>query len=283
MTDCDSTRPEFASYIAGELEPESRALVERHVSGCPDCARVLEETRGTIDVVAAAPLEHEPPAELEHHVFTLVELEPIALLVADAPIAHEPPMDLERRALQHAGIFEPVGIGRWPRVRTALVPSLAAATMVLGALGFNWRDESADARAKVNAWQGRYGTWGRSMQTFQLANLSDPAASADAELVRSTDNNYTLVLRVDGLEVVWPGYHYEVWLEGEEGRVPAGSFRVETPGVVVRSFSIGVDPGEFPLVQITMESDTGDPAVTGDTIMEAALEPSPLATATPTP
>jgi hypothetical protein len=283
MTDCDTARPEFASYIAGELDAESRGLVERHVSGCAECARVLEETRATIDVLATAPLEHEPPTDLEEQVFALVELEPVARLVAVAPISHEPPVDLERRALQHAGIFEPAGHSRWPRVRTALVPSLAAATMVLGALGFNWRDEGAEARARVDAWHDRYGAWGRSMQTFQLANLSDPAASADAELVRSTHNNYTLVLRVDGLEAVWPGYHYEVWLEGEEGRVPAGSFRVETPGVVIRSFSIGVDPGEFPLVQITMESDTGNPAATGDTVMQAALQPSPLATATPTP
>jgi hypothetical protein len=283
MTDCDAARPEFASYIAGEVDPESRSLVERHVSGCADCARVLEETRATIDFLVSSPLEHEPPAHLEDQVLALIDLEPIARLVAHAPVAHEPPVDLERRALHHAGVFQPIGVGRWPRVRTALVPSLAAATVVLGALGFNWRDQSAEARATVDAWQDRYGSWGRTMQTFQLANLSDPAASADAELVRSTDNNYTLVLRVDGLDVVSPGYHYEVWLEGRGGRVPAGSFRVETPGVVVRSFSIGVDPSAFPLVQITMESDAGDPAVTGDTIMQAALEPSPLATASPPP
>jgi hypothetical protein len=272
MTGCETVRAELPAYIAGELDDESTGLVERHVADCRDCARELDDLRAVVDILVRSPVGAEsPPPDLEEHVFASVELEPVAAMVAGAPIKHEPPLDLERRALEHAGVFEQEST-RWPRVRAALVPGLAVVTVVFGALGFNWRDESAELRSTMEVWENRYGEWGQTMQSFHLAAQSDPGARARAELVRSTHHNYTLVLWIERLDTVAPGYHYEVWLAGANGRVPAGSFRVETSGEVVRNFSIGVDPRGFPTVQVTLEPDAGSPALTGPTVMEAQLD-----------
>lgn len=273
MTGCETVRAELPAYIAGELDLESTGLVERHIADCRDCARELDDLRAVVDVLERSPVSHEPPPDLEDHVFASVELEPVAAMVAGAPIKHEPPLDLERRALEHAGVFEQAA-ARWPRVRAALVPGLAVVTVVFGALGFNWRDQSAERGAQIDAWKHRYGSWGSTMHTFSLAATGeiDSAATAEAEIVQSPHDNYTLVLRIQNLAVVPPGYHYEVWLAGEGGRVPGGSFSVQGPAEVVRNFPIGVDPRDFPQIEITMEPDSGNPAVTGPTIMEAQLD-----------
>lgn len=69
---CHEIRVELPALLAGELDAESRAAVERHLSFCPGCRfewrkddLVWQCLTGCRDV--------EPPAELEQRVMKAIE------------------------------------------------------------------------------------------------------------------------------------------------------------------------------------------------------------------
>lgn len=60
---CEKVRSLFSAYLEGELRPEARIELERHLALCQDCARLLEATRSLSLEWIRLP-EIEPPAEL---------------------------------------------------------------------------------------------------------------------------------------------------------------------------------------------------------------------------
>src|SRR4051812_47754006 len=65
-------RPLLSAYLDGEATPEERRQVERHLAGCPDCARVLAEYRdlGSNIRELSRPM---PPATLHGNVWRAIE------------------------------------------------------------------------------------------------------------------------------------------------------------------------------------------------------------------
>jgi anti-sigma factor RsiW len=61
LTDCDRTRERVSLELDGELSPHELSLLERHLTGCPDCAAFASNVARCADLLRSAPLE-QPPA-----------------------------------------------------------------------------------------------------------------------------------------------------------------------------------------------------------------------------
>lgn len=259
---CDDVRPELPALLAGELTPDDEAGVRAHLAECPACRRDVDELRATIALLRGAPLQHEASPDLEGRVFELAALEHVGSLVSAAPLETEPPIDLEARALVRAGVLDSFAPRtRWAKASMVLAPSLAAAAIVFGFLASEWH-------SRINQLEDLFGPMGHQVASQELTSF-DATNSARADLFDSSHTNYHLVLHAEHLPLTPAGYHYELWLSGDEGTISAGSFRVRGPEDTVFPFTVAVNPQKYPHLEISLEPDDGDPDHTGETIMEA--------------
>jgi predicted anti-sigma-YlaC factor YlaD len=65
-TDCHKTRERISLELDGELSLYESVLLDRHLSGCSDCALVADDVRRHTRLLRAAPLEQPPPIALPH-------------------------------------------------------------------------------------------------------------------------------------------------------------------------------------------------------------------------
>jgi hypothetical protein len=259
MTRCDEVRLEFHSYLMGELVPGAAQEVRRHVDSCDACRGELAHVGSVHKLLVDAPLEHSPGAQLEEDVFALVSLDRVGRLASEVPLAVDPPYDLERAALDRAGVLGP----RRSRATTVLVPALGVATVVLGVLGINWRSQADRMRDD-------FGPQGQTMQLVDLDGSPEPPADTTVELVRYGDASYKVVM--DGVVPPAPeGYYYEVWMIGPDGRVSCGTFTAGDEDTV-HNFPVGVDPAEYPYLEITLEPKDGNEEKNGTVQWEGRLD-----------
>jgi anti-sigma factor RsiW len=73
----------MTAAIDGELRPDRRAALDRHVAGCPACRDELATTTTMLDALAELPAESEVPARLEQATLRRVRQ------LADAPVRAE--------------------------------------------------------------------------------------------------------------------------------------------------------------------------------------------------
>jgi hypothetical protein len=266
MRRCEEIRIELPSLLTGELGTQTAISVNIHLRDCAACARDLEELRGVVQVLRHAPLQFDADPDLEERVFELTSFEEIGSLVSAAPLEKEPPIDLEARALVRAGVLESIvdpRRSRWSKVAMVLAPSLAATAIVFGFLATEWRSRFTEL-------ENIFGEMGRPLATQQLTSF-DASNSASAELFDSTQETYQLVLRTYDLPPTPEGHRYELWLTGEKGTVSAGSFSLQGTEDRVFVFTVSVSPWEYPDLEITLEPDDGNPDHTGVTVMEASF------------
>jgi len=60
-TDCHKTRERVSLELDGELSLHEAALLDRHLSVCPDCAAFADDVRRHTGLLRAAPLEEPLP------------------------------------------------------------------------------------------------------------------------------------------------------------------------------------------------------------------------------
>jgi anti-sigma factor RsiW len=89
--DCGRVRDILPDWVLGNLDPESRTVVERHILSCRECAREEEVLRG---VLAARP---SPPADLEARIQARVRAEMVAAAEVKAPRTEASVIPLFRR------------------------------------------------------------------------------------------------------------------------------------------------------------------------------------------
>lgn len=256
MTRCDDARLDFHSYLMGELPPAEAQAVRRHADECRACAEELARVGAVHRMLVDAPLEHSPNARLEEEVFALVGLDRIGHLASEVPLGAEPPDGLERAAFERAGVTTP----RRSRAMTILVPALGATSVVLGILGINWRSEADRMRED-------FGPVGQTMQLVRLEGASAPPEDTTVELVRYDGAGYRV--EMDGAVAPPPdGHYYELWMVGASGRVSCGTFT----GGAFHHFPVGVDPAEYPYLQITLEPEDGDESMNGTVRWEGRLD-----------
>ena len=102
-----------------------------------------------------------------------------------------------------------------------------------------------------------------------LDPLQDSGASGRAAVVERADG--TLVLRVElAADAPREGY-YEAWLltESVSGLIPLGVVRA---GTAEFELPAGLDLGEYPVVDVSVEPLDGDPSHSGESVVRGVLE-----------
>ena len=107
---------------------------------------------------------------------------------------------------------------------------------------------------------------GATGQGVELAGLPlAPGASGEARL----DGDVRLT--VSDLPPSRPGEYYELWLlNSPEDLVSVGAFRVGEDGAATVEFPLGVDPGRYQLVDVSVERDDGDPGHSSRSVLRSS-------------
>jgi hypothetical protein len=263
---CEEVRLELPGLLGGELGTQTAISVRVHLRECDACSRELAELQDTVTVVRRTPLKDLVTPGLEKRVFELAAFEDIGSLVSAAPLETQPPVDLEARALVRAGVLDRIverRTSRWAKISMVLVPGLAATALVIGFFATEWR-------SRITELENVFGSMGQPVASQQLTSFNT-SNSARAELFDSSHANYHLVLRAYDVPPTPEGYRYELWLSGDKGAVSAGSFSVTGSEAEVFVFTVSVNPWEYPDIEISLEPDDGNPDHTGTTVMEASF------------
>jgi Anti-sigma-K factor rskA, C-terminal len=137
----------------------------------------------------------------------------------------------------------PLSAGSRPR-RWAAVAAAAVLVVVAGAVGLV---------------VGRGDGGGDRPEGEEFAIAGTPLAP-EASAIATVDPKgagVAIVLQVEGLEAAAPGTYYEAWVAGDGGAVPAGTFHMRGGDGWIYLWS-GVDPGEYPTLNVTLEREGGD-------------------------
>jgi len=104
--DCKEVRGLANAYIDGELPPASRAEVEAHLAGCPDCRAAIEAERSFIARLKSGARYHEAPAGLTDRLSArLVECLPAESGATVVPLKPKPARDSLWRPMALAASF----------------------------------------------------------------------------------------------------------------------------------------------------------------------------------
>ncbi|WNV75849.1 anti-sigma factor [Geodermatophilus sp. DSM 44513] len=241
-----------------------------HLDACARCRDELAELRRGVDALAvpelAAPRAAVPPPPAVWAAIaaaTGVRTAPrpevlAAAATAPAPLAAVPPpaAPAPEPAPAPAGAAAAVVPLRTGRSRLLLA---AAASLVVG--------------VGIGAGAVALGTGedrGVSVAAAALAPLADSGATGEARVVERPDG--TLALEVDLAAADPQGGFYEVWLldEAVEDLVSLGVVRGGRE--VALTLPPGVDLGEYPIVDVSVEPLDGDPGHSGQSIARGELE-----------
>jgi hypothetical protein len=237
-----------------------------HLAACDACRAEVASLQRSVDVLAVPELAAPgtpvaPPPQVWASIATATGVSATPRTDApaartDAPAARTdapaatPPSAAPPEAPPAADV-----VPLRPRRRTwALVAAAAVAGGIVGAgvvtvLG---RDDAGTAVAAA-----------------ALDPLDDAVASGDARGVERADG--TRLLEVDLSAPALDDAYYEVWLLRPDvsGLVPVG---VAQAGTSVFELPAGLDLGEFPVVDVSVEPLDGDPAHSGDSVVRGALD-----------
>jgi anti-sigma-K factor RskA len=110
---------------------------------------------------------------------------------------------------------------------------------------------------------------GQPVTAVALDPLADNDASGRAEVVRRDDGSRMVEVELDAPAL--EGSYYEIWLIDREvvGMVPLGVVR---PGTQTFELPAGLDLGEFPLVDVSVEPLDGDPTHSGVSVARGELD-----------
>ena len=200
--------------------------------------------------------------ELEHHLEGCPEcrneLESIRrtheILRKEAATA--PPPELKDRVLAQAtGEISERSRSRWRLLVPAAAALLVVAVLGVGLLLAFLDDSSA----------------GLPLTATALA----PGASG---VVRGepAGENIRIELEVRGLPELGEDEYYEMWYYTEEeedggGRISCGAFRTAPEGQTTVNFTTPLNAREYPEIEVTREPDDGDPASSGEAVLEGDL------------
>ncbi|WP_369255979.1 anti-sigma factor [Geodermatophilus amargosae] len=233
-----------------------------HLEGCGRCRGEVARLRRVVDALAVPELAVPgppvaPPPGLWAGIAaaTGVSAAPRADVVAASAPAAGPVPDVVPEALPPAAPLAPVVPLRPRRSRLLLA---AAAALVVG-LGVG-----AGAVALANRDDG-----GVPVAATVLDPLEGSDASGRAEVVERADG--TRVLQVELTAGAPSEGYYEAWLldESVSGLIPLGVVRAGTEEFVLPA---GLDLGEYPVVDVSVEPLDGDPAHSGVSVARGQLD-----------
>lgn len=273
---CDEVRRELVAYVRAELDGADTQAVSAHLGKCSACTREHERMAETLELVAASSAP-SPRPELRASVMAAVAAENMAAQLKRA-VPALPPEDLKARVMSevhnHSKVVAPISSARSFSLRQAVFSAAAALLLIFA--GVTWM-QLQDARRDLSdrdeidvAAPGTDGLpTGHDLQEVVL----EGDVRTEATLNHYRHDNYRIELSTDGFPVTPPGFQYSVWLRGEAGDVPLGGFRLKKPDEFTVPFAVAVDPKLYPEVVVTLEPIEGTPALEGEIINSASLDP----------
>lgn len=225
---------------------------DAHLGSCADCRNEVAALRRAVDAVAvpefAAP---GPPVAPPPSVWASIASATGVSAVPRPQIAAAPPVAPPQEPAPVAAVlpFRP------RRSRPLLL--VAAAAVAGGVIG-------AGAMGLL-----RSGDDPEPVAAVQLDALTDEPASGRAEVVVREDGSRALQVDLDAPAL--DGEYYELWLIEPDvvDMVPLGILR---PGTQTFELPAGLDLGEFPLVDVSVEPIDGDPTHSGDSVARGELD-----------
>jgi hypothetical protein len=224
-----------------------------HLASCDECAAEVSALQRAVDAVAVPefavpgpPVAPPPSVWAGIAAATGVSAAPRAEAPAAAPPADPPAAP--------APVAEVLPF-RSRRSRPLLL--VAAAAVAGGVIG-------AGAMGLV-----RTGDEAEPVTAEALDALTDEPASGRAEVVVRDDGSRAL--QVDLRAPALDGEYYELWLIEPDvvDMVPLGILR---PGTQTFELPAGLDLGEFPVVDVSVEPIDGDPTHSGDSVARGVLD-----------
>lgn len=240
---------DLALHALGALQPAEWAALEKHLSGCLDCRRELEELRGDSALLAMSAPAGTPPAQARRRLMSAI-------------------------AAENRGTRAPKA-----SVRRILIPSLAAVALAVIAIVL-WRQD-ANLRRQMANLEENYSRQQEQLRSANevLATLTDPAAARFTLSAANTSprpqgkaiyarNRGSLIFLASNMPALPPRKAYELWLIPASGApIPAGIFKPDANGsatVINPPLPGNVEAKTF---AITMEPETGSSAPTSQPIM----------------
>jgi anti-sigma-K factor RskA len=216
-------RRDAGNYVLGGLPPEEEARLRRRERDDPGFAAEVQRLRavtGRLTSLDATAWEPAAPPPLR----------------APAPASPAPARSRRRLVLR-------------PLPAALAACSLLAAGAVGGAV-LSGGDDAVGPAAPVTGGGAR----------IALAPIGQGPPGAGAQATMRAGDPRRMSLTVEGLEPTAAGDFYEVWLlRSPTELVSVGTFRVDERGRARVSFPVGVDPGRFPVVDVSREPADGDP------------------------
>lgn len=221
-----------------------------HLDGCERCQAEVASLQRAVDAVAvpqlAAPGQPVPPPPAVWGAIaaaTGVSATPRTDVALQAPPVAAPPQD--------AAVL-PMRSRRRPLL-LAVAAVAAGAVVGAGAVAVLQNQDDGEPVAAV-----------------ALDPLAENAASGRAEVIEHSDGSRVIEVDLDAPDLGNGGY-YEIWLIDQEvvGMVTLGVVR---PGSQTVELPAGLDLGQFPLVDVSVESLDGDPTHSGVSVARGQLD-----------
>lgn len=231
------------AYVLGALSDEERATVEAFLALHPERQAEVDDLSGVAGLLALAPPEHDPPADLRRRVMQVVESE------------SAPPRAARRPASSWFGWlggFRNVALG-------------AAALLVVGLLSWNvllqgdvqdLRGEVEEARSASEAQETREialgGTWAEQGARAEVTALRDDRA----------------ILVVEDMPSIPEGRTGQVWVIHDEKPEPSGLLE---PSGNMAATAITTPLGDADAIAVTVEPAGGSDEPTSDPVLVQEL------------
>jgi anti-sigma-K factor RskA len=212
------------AYLLGALPELEVELFERHLDGCPECRRELEQLRVASEALPRAVEPVVPPPELKEALMRTVW--------AEAAAREEVRPKKKRRS-------SPPFLERLPRLSPAFAAVAAACVLAIGvSIGFGL---------------SQLGGGGAKTYAALVDHTRAPSGAASLHLPGDRKN---ALLTVQGLPNPGPGKVYEVWVQRGGTMQPAGAlFSVGSGGS--GSAAVPGSLGDVQAVAVTAERDGG--------------------------
>jgi anti-sigma-K factor RskA len=166
--------------------------------------------------------------------------------------ANEPPAQLKEQVLARVREVTPArSIGGW-----WFWASAAAALLLVAVLGVGiFQGITGDPSAAV------------PLASTELA----PKAGGEARIDK-VGENVQVELEVWSMPELEENEYYEMWYYAEDGdRISCGTFRVGPQGRTTVNLSAPASARDYPEIEITREIDDGNPAASGEAVLEGKL------------
>ncbi len=297
--------PETAGWALGALDPDDAAAFEEHLQSCQQCQEQTAEFAPVArSLTLAAPADIPPPdllgrtvAAVRHAAPTEGSAEPEPRPEFDVPehhpasrraaaedqaptriyaiAQHRPPAPDEAQAYS-APVAKPpttednasapvIDLPWWRRHRGRLTGAVAVAAVIIVA-----------AIVVLLRLGGSQSTVVIPLQATTAAKVTGVGAASGKATARQADQSWTYVLSVRGLKPLPGNEVYECWYAapGSTQRHPilisGGTFVVGSSGSTTVTMTSGVDPHDFPTMEITAGA-PGNGAVAGMVLLTGRL------------